>query len=312
MKGGMGEWARGRLISLSPILPLAHSSSLSPILPLRACSGGETMGMFDLAVQLAREAGQLLRDHLGRVTDISHKSTTLDLVTEVDLLSEQYIKEKISTHYPKHEILAEESGHQKTESEYRWLVDPLDGTTNYAHGYPCFAVSIALERAGEIILGVVYDPMHEELFAAEKGGGAMLNGRPIHVSRVSRLSDSLLVTGFPYNVRTNPISIEYFARFMNNAQAVRRDGSAALDMCYVACGRFDGFWELGLKPWDVGAGRLIVEEAGGRVTKFDGRPFTIYEPEMLATNGLIHGPMSAVLTNSQCRGGEWARGRMGE
>jgi len=257
------------------------------------------MSMFDFAVQLAREAGQLLRDHLGRVIGVSHKSSTLDLVTEVDLLSEQYIKEKIATHYPKHQILAEESGYQKADSEYRWLVDPLDGTTNYAHGYPCFAVSIALERSGEILLGVVYDPMHEELFAAERGSGAMLNGRPIHVSRISRLSDSLLVTGFPYNVRTNPASIEYFARFMNNAQAVRRDGSAALDMCYVACGRFDGFWEMGLNPWDMAAGRLIIEEAGGRVTKFDGRPFDIYDPEVLGSNGLIHGEMMAVLTNGR-------------
>jgi myo-inositol-1(or 4)-monophosphatase len=147
-----------------------------------------------------------------------------------------------------------------------------------------------------MILGVVYNPILEELFATEKGGGAMLNGRPIRVSRVSKLDHSMLVTGFPYNVRTNPANIEYFARFMTRAQAVRRDGSAALDLCYVACGRFDGFWEMGLSPWDTGAGQLILEEAGGRVTKFDGQPFNRYEPEMLASNGFIHGEMCAVLT----------------
>jgi myo-inositol-1(or 4)-monophosphatase len=256
------------------------------------------MSMLDFAVQLAQEAGQLQRDHLGRLNSVKHKSTTLDLVTEVDLLSERLIKEKISTHYPKHEILAEESGHQQSGSAYRWLIDPLDGTTNYAHGYPFFCVSIALEHAGKILLGVVYNPVMEELFSAERGNGAMLNGRPIHVSSISELGWSLLVTGFPYNIRSNPINIDYFARFMHNAQAVRRDGSAALDLCYVACGRFDGFWEMGLKPWDSGAGQLILEEAGGRVSKFDGRPFNHYEPEMLASNGLIHEQMSAVLMRS--------------
>lgn len=257
------------------------------------------MSMMEFAVQVAREAGSILRQHLGRVSDIAHKSSQLDLVTEVDVLSEQHIKERIAAHYPRHDILAEESGYQKAESEYRWLVDPLDGTTNYAHGYPFFAVCLAVEHEGEIILGVVYDPIREELFAAEKDGGATLNGRPIRVSRVSRLVDSLLVTGFPYNVRSDPRSIEYFFRFMNRAQAIRRDGSAALDMCYVACGRFDGFWEMGLNPWDMAAGQLIIEEAGGRVTKFDGRRFNVYEPEVLASNGLIHEEMSAVLTGER-------------
>jgi myo-inositol-1(or 4)-monophosphatase len=251
--------------------------------------------MFDFAIQLAKDAGGILRDHLGRAIDISRKSTGLDLVTEVDLLSERFIKERISTYYPKHGILAEESGAQASASAYRWIIDPLDGTTNYAHAYPLFAVAIALERAGEVILGVVYDPIRDELFAAEKGSGAMLNGRTIHVSRIETLADSLLVTGFPYNVRSDRRNIEYFGRFIDKAQAVRRDGSAALDLCYLACGRFDGFWELGLKPWDMGAGKIIVEEAGGQVTKFDGRPVTIYEPEILATNGLIHDEMMAVL-----------------
>lgn len=252
--------------------------------------------MLDFAIELARQAGQLQRDYLGRLNRVKHKSTSLDLVTDVDLVCEQFIKEKIASHYPRHEILAEESGHQQSGSEYRWLIDPLDGTTNYAHGYPFFCVSIALEYTGQLLVGVVYNPVMDELFWAERGNGAMLNGRPIRVSAITELDHSLLVTGFPYSIRSNPINIEYFARFMHKAQAVRRDGSAALDLCYVACGRFDGFWEMGLKPWDTGAGQLILEEAGGRVSKFDGRPFNRYEPEMLASNGLIHDQMIAVLT----------------
>jgi myo-inositol-1(or 4)-monophosphatase len=251
--------------------------------------------MLEFTIQVARDAGRILRDHQGRDFGVSRKSTSLDLVTEVDLLSEQFIKEKISTYYPKHEILAEESGHHRSSSDYRWIIDPLDGTTNYAHGYPLFAVSIALEHKGALIIGVVYDPVHEELFVAEKDGGATLNGRRIRVSTTEKLGDGLLCTGFPYDVRSDRRNVDYFSRFISAAQAVRRDGSAALDLCYLACGRFDGFWEMGLKSWDMAAGKLIVEEAGGRVTKFDGREASIYEPEVLATNGLIHSDMMAVL-----------------
>lgn len=252
--------------------------------------------MRELAIQVAREAGALLRDYAGRTITVSQKSSAIDLVTEVDLLSERLIVERISAHYPKHQILAEESGQTAVASDHRWLIDPLDGTTNYAHGYPFYCVAIALEYKGEIILGVVYDPNRDELFVAERGAGATCNGRPIHVSKTARLTDSLLATGFPYDVRRRPTtSLDYFGRFVTSAQAIRRDGSAALDLCYLACGRFDGFWEQGLAPWDMAAGFLIVEEAGGCVTTFDGGPFTIYKPEMLATNGLIHQEMMEVL-----------------
>jgi myo-inositol-1(or 4)-monophosphatase len=253
--------------------------------------------MLDFAIQTATEAGKLVRDNFGRAIDVAYKSSSIDLVTEVDLLSEGFIKERISTYYPKHQILAEESGLKETASAYRWLIDPLDGTSNYAHGYPFFCVSVALEHQGEVVLGVAYDPIREELFTAERGNGATLNGRTVAISRTEKLADSLLATGFPYDVRMRPEeSLDYFGRFVHTAQAIRRDGSAVLDLCYLACGRFDGFWELGLKPWDVATGRLMIEEAGGRVTKFDGSRFSVYEPEMLATNGRIHDEMITVLT----------------
>jgi len=252
--------------------------------------------MLDFAIHIAREAGKLLRDNLGRKIEINHKSR-IDLVTEIDLASEQLIKEMIQSHFPKHQILAEEGGAQGGQSQYKWIIDPLDGTTNYAHGYPCFAVSIAIERAGEVIAGVVYDPMRDELFAAERGSGATLNNRPIHVSDTDKLSQALLVTGFPYDIRTTKRNnIDNFISFMMNAQAVRRDGSASLDLCYVACGRFDGFWEIGLNPWDSAAAHLIILEAGGVVTRFDGSEFSIYGNETLATNGLIHAEMMNQLT----------------
>ncbi len=258
-----------------------------------------TGSLLDFAVETAREAGALLRDHFGRAVDVSYKSSPIDLVTEADLLSEALIKERIATRYPRHAILAEESGHQEGVSEYRWLIDPLDGTTNYAHGYPFFCVTLALEYRGEIVLGVAYDPLREELFVAERGAGATLNGRPIRVSRTEALAKGLLATGFPYTIRSRPDeSLTYFARFVKTAQAIRRDGSAVLDLCYLACGRFDGFWELGLKPWDMAAGALMVEEAGGRVTRFDGSPFRLFEPEILASNGLIHEEMIAVLAGT--------------
>ena len=251
--------------------------------------------MLDFAIRVARDAGRLLRDRLGSGFDVEHKGA-INLVTEVDLASEKLIRETISTYYPRHEILAEEGGLTETQSEYRWIVDPLDGTTNYAHGYPMFCVSIALERAGETILGVVYDPMREELFSAERGLGATLNNRAIRVSKTDQLMKSILSTGFPYDIRTSQLTnLDHWANFAMNAQALRRDGAAALDLCYVACGRFDGFWELNLSPWDTAAGTLIVTEAGGRVTNFTGGPFSNYEPEVLASNVLIHDRMIEVL-----------------
>jgi len=251
--------------------------------------------MLEFAIRVARDAGRLLRDRVGTGFDIGHKGS-INLVTEVDLASEKLIRETISTYYPRHEILAEEGGLTETSSEYRWIVDPLDGTTNYAHGYPMFCVSIALEQAGEIILGVVYDPMRDELFAAERGSGSVLNNRAIRVSATDDLMQSILSTGFPYDIKTSKLTnLEHWANFAMNAQALRRDGAAALDLCYVACGRFDGFWELNLSPWDTAAGTLIVTEAGGRVTDFSGADFSNYRPEVLASNGLIHDRMIEVL-----------------
>jgi len=251
--------------------------------------------MLSFAIRVARDAGRLLRDRVGTRMDIDHKGA-INIVTDVDLASERLIREAISTYYPRHEILAEEGGLSESGSEYRWIVDPLDGTTNYAHGYPIFCVSIALECKGEIVLGVVYDPMRDEMFTAELRGGAALNNRPIHVSKTAELMQGLLSTGFPYDIRTSKLTnLDHWANFAMNAQALRRDGAAALDLCYVACGRFDGFWELNLSPWDTAAGALIVSEAGGRVTTFTGGPFSNYKPEVVASNGLIHDRMLEVL-----------------
>ncbi|HET9786802.1 MAG TPA: inositol monophosphatase family protein, partial [Pyrinomonadaceae bacterium] len=184
------------------------------------------------------------------------------------------------------------------DSDWKWIVDPLDGTTNYSHGYPCFCVSIAIERAGQIEIGVVYDPMRDEVFAAERGQGATLNGRQMRVSEVEDLNRAMLCTGFPYNVRERPDFARDFTNFTMSAQAVRRDGSAAIDLAYVACGRFDGFWEDGLNPWDIAAGILLIQEAGGRVTDFRDAPLDIYTPKVLASNGLVHRAMMSVLKNS--------------
>lgn len=254
--------------------------------------------MLDFAIRVARDAGRLLRDRVGTRIDIDHKGA-INIVTDVDLASEQLIRDAIATHYPRHQVLAEEGGLAENSSEYRWVVDPLDGTTNFAHGYPVFCVSIALEYQGETVLGVVYDPMRDELFSAERGGGAALNNRPIRVSEVGDLMQSLLSTGFPYDIKTSTLTnLDHWANFAMNAQALRRDGAAAIDLCYVACGRFDGFWELNLSPWDTAAGTLIVTEAGGRVTDFAGNEFSNYEPQVLASNGLIHDRMIEVLAMS--------------
>jgi myo-inositol-1(or 4)-monophosphatase len=254
--------------------------------------------LLNFAIQTARAAGQLLAERFGRVLNISNKSE-LDLVTESDLASEKLIIERIKTFYPRHAILAEESGASapadREEREWRWIIDPLDGTTNYAHGYPCFCVSMGLEHQGKLELGVIYDPVRDELFTAERGQGAALNGRRIQVSPTRSLSSALLCTGFPYDVRERSEFARHFTNFIMNAQAVRRDGSAALDLAYVACGRFDGFWEEGLHPWDVAAGVLLIDEAGGRVSDYDGAALDIYSPPILASNGLVHEQMMRVL-----------------
>jgi myo-inositol-1(or 4)-monophosphatase len=256
--------------------------------------------LLNFAIQTARDAGHILADRRGRALQVSNKGD-IDLVTEADLASEKLIIERIKSHYPRHAILAEESGATEGvemvpgKSDAKWIVDPLDGTTNYAHGYPCFCVSIALERDGVIELGVIYDPTRDEMFAAERGQGATLNDRRIRVSGVEDLNSAMLCTGFPYNVRERPDFARHFANFTMEAQAVRRDGSASLDLAYLAGGRFDGFWEEGLKAWDVAAGVLLIEEAGGRVTDFDGSLLDIYAPKVLASNGLVHGAKMRVL-----------------
>jgi myo-inositol-1(or 4)-monophosphatase len=249
----------------------------------------------DLAVRVARKAGQVLPKRLGRTQRIDYKGA-VNLVTEMDLLSEKIIVSEIRRQYPEHGFLAEEKAREQTVSPYRWIIDPLDGTTNYAHGYPIYGVSIALEKKGEIVLGVVYDPSRDELFVAQKGKGARLNGRRIRVSSIPNLSRSLLATGFPYDLRDNPVNnFDHFQNFAYRVHAVRRSGSAALDLCYVAAGRFDGFWEMKLGPWDLAAGSLMVREAGGKVSDFHGRPLGLDGRYVLASNGRVHGEMIKVL-----------------
>ncbi len=250
------------------------------------------------AEQVVREAGAVLRERFGTPLDVRHKGR-IDLVTEVDLLVENLIRDRLRHRFPDHGILAEESGLAERTSAFRWIVDPLDGTTNYSHGYPFFSVAVALEHEGETLVGVVYDPLRDELFSAARGQGATCNGRPVRVSTVPTLEQALLVTGFPYNVTSSPQNnLNHFGAFLGVAQAIRRDGSAALDLAYVAMGRFDGFWELNLAPWDMAAGSLLVTEAGGRVTAFNGQPFSPYVAEIVASNGLLHDAMCEVLRRS--------------
>lgn len=253
--------------------------------------------MLDIAREAALEAGKFLKYNLGKVKHIERKlGQETNLVTEIDKQSEALIIKKIKQHYPSHDILAEESGAHDSKSEYRWVIDPLDGTTNFTHGLPIFCVSIGVEYKGVLIAGAIYDPSADELFTAEKGGGAYLNGKRIHVSSSDKLINSLLVTGFPYNVRENPGKVvEHFVNMLMVGQGVRRLGSAALDLAYVAAGRLDAFWEVFLNPWDKAAGILLVEEAGGKVSDFKGGPASIYDQNTLASNGKIHDQMIEVL-----------------
>jgi myo-inositol-1(or 4)-monophosphatase len=248
-----------------------------------------------VACSAARAAGSILRENLNGPREIMYKGD-INLVTEMDMRSERVITEAVHAAFPGHGIVAEEGTDTRNASGYTWIIDPLDGTTNYAHGYPCFSVSIALERDGEVIVGVVYDPMRDELFTALKGEGASLNGKAIRVSRAESLMQSLLATGFPYDRKVcERNNLGYFHELLMASQEVRRDGSAALDLCFVACGRFDGFWELKLQPWDVAAGSLIVREAGGTVTDFTGTGFSLHAGELVASNGRIHEKMVDVL-----------------
>jgi len=249
----------------------------------------------EVAIRAAKKAGDILRSRLGRKRKIAYKGA-VNLVTEMDILAEKIIVSEIQKHFPDHDVLAEEGFAMEKASRFRWIIDPLDGTTNYAHGFPVFCVSIALTKDKEVVLGVVYDPTRDELFAAEKGRGARLNGHTIRVSSETNLSRSLLATGFPYDLRKSRINnFDHFHNFAIRAQAIRRAGSAALDLCYVAAGRFDGFWEMKLSPWDIAAGSLMVAEAGGKVTNFFGKPLSLSEKHLLASNGKIHNAMLRVI-----------------
>ena len=244
------------------------------------------------------EAGEVLRAKFSDRHEVRYKGE-INLVTEADLLSETLITERIRSSFPGHDILTEESPETTNGSRFRWIIDPLDGTTNYSHGYPIFCTSIALEVGGEILLGAVYNPMLKELFVAEKGEGASLNGCRLSVSRTEDLNRGLLATGFPYDLREDRNNnMNYFKALAMCAQAVRRSGSAALDLAYLAAGRFDGFWELKLMPWDTAAGWLLVTEAGGIVTDLCGGPYGLRSPHILAGNGFINGELLRVIAKT--------------
>lgn len=251
--------------------------------------------MKDLIIKAAREAGTLLMNHFERGIRVEFKGQ-YDLVTEADRQAEALIVGLIRERFPDHDILAEEDDYGTLHSDYRWIVDPLDGTTNFAHGFPWFAVSIALEVRGQLTLGVVYNPYVGELYFAERGQGTFLNDRRLQVSQTRLLERALLATGFAYDHKScKANNYDYFTRFQKEAQACRRPGVASLDLACVAAGRFDGFWEMKLKPWDLAAGVLLVEESGGRVTDFDGNPMTLDSLECLASNVLIHDAMQKIL-----------------
>ncbi len=239
------------------------------------------------AIDIAREAGALLADYAGRNVGFELKGD-FDLVTAADRASEKLIVERLTKLYPSHGIVAEEGGGHEGASEFRWYVDPLDGTTNFAHGFPVFNVTLALEQEGEMIAGVIFDPCRQELFATERGGGAQLNGRPIHVSKVMRLQDSLVSTGFPSRRRHQNVNIHFYHQLAMATHGVRRCGAAAIDLAWVACGRLDAFWEFGLQPWDLAAGRLLVAEAGGSYSDMRGKPHRVRSQNLLVDNGTIH------------------------
>lgn len=252
--------------------------------------------LLETAIAAGKEAGALLLGYTKSGFRIEHKNP-INLVTDADHAAEQCVIDHIRRHFPTHRFLAEERGRvEQSPSPYLWIIDPLDGTTNFAHGYPAYCVSIGLEYQGRCVIGAVFDPSRDELFTALEGRGAQLNGRPIHVSDAVSLDSSLLVTGFAYDIRESPRNnLDHFVKFSLRAQGMRRTGSAALDLCYVAAGRFDGFWEVTLNPWDMAAGSVIVREAGGRLTNFCGDDLSIYGQELVASNGHIHQAMLKVL-----------------
>lgn len=248
------------------------------------------------AVFIAKKAGSLLRENLERDVHIEFKGD-IDLVTEMDKKSEKMITRYLEEQFPRHNIIAEEGGGVDRGSEFVWYIDPLDGTSNYAYHVPWFAVSIGLHKDGEPIVGVIYHPVNDELFTAEVGKGAFLNGKSLSVSHRDKVEDSLFVTGFPYYIKKKPHRVlENFKRFLLNSRGIRRYGAAAIDLAYVASGKYDGFWEEGLKPWDTGAGILLVREAGGNVTDYHGKRYTVFCDTMVASNGKIHNEMLKMIT----------------
>jgi myo-inositol-1(or 4)-monophosphatase len=253
-----------------------------------------TQNYLEAAIEIAQEAGKILIEELSRPLDIRYKGDEVDLVTQADKRSEQLIVARLNKYFPDHSVAAEEGTGKEIASEFRWHVDPLDGTTNFAHGYPFFCVSIALAQRDTLLAAVVFNPFYNELFTAARGEGATFNGKKISVSKVATLSTSLLCTGFPVRNRKASPNLQYYGDFTQRSHGVRRDGSAALDLAGVAAGRFDGFWEFNLQKWDTAAGVLLVEEAGGKVTDFAGNPYQLGGPVILATNGLIHEEMRAV------------------
>ena len=262
------------------------------------CPPPDFQGWLPAVERIARDAGELLMTRFGSDVAIELKGE-VDLVTEMDRRSEELVAGRLTVEFPGTAILAEEGWRSDDTGSGLWIVDPLDGTTNYAHGFPVFAVSIAFERAGVIELGVVFDPTRQECFSAARGRGTTMNGRAVHVSTRADLGASLLATGFPYDIRTSPRNnLAEFSRFAMRARGIRRAGAAALDMSYVAAGRFDGFWEESLSPWDVAAGSLLVTEAGGCLTGYAGEPAVIRTGRLVASNGLIHAAMIATLAES--------------
>lgn len=241
----------------------------------------------ETAMEIAREAGALLAKYFERRVSFELKGE-YDLVTEADRASERLVVDRLQTYFPSHAIVAEEGGGRPGSSECCWYVDPLDGTTNFAHSFPVYSVTLALERAGELVAGCVFDPTRQEMFAAEAGAGAYLNNRRVRVSKAGKLDELLVGTGFPSRRRHQDVNVHFFYQLAMITHGVRRAGSAALDLAYVGCGRLDGFWEFGLNPWDMAAGILLVREAGGKVTDMRGQPASLRGPHLLADNGLVH------------------------
>jgi myo-inositol-1(or 4)-monophosphatase len=253
----------------------------------------------EAAVTAVKAAGEVLRNDFGQHQEVKYKGE-VDLVTRADENAEQTIKEVLQETFPNYGMLAEEGGELKSEGNVRWIVDPLDGTTNYAHGLPLFCTSIALERGSEVVLGVVHDPMANETYTAERGSGATLNGEPIGVSDTDEPIRALLATGFPYDRNEVPVALEIFGQFALRTQSMRRLGSAALDLCYVAVGRLDGYYERGVKAWDIAAGVLILREAGGKVTDYSGHELDLERGEVVASNGPLHPDLVSVTSEYGC------------